>query len=86
MAGSPHLEHSDHGRVGVQPCGHLWQKQQSVLRWNTCELEAGEGKGLRLSSVQTHTKTAQFVPIPQELPKQAGQQLACHVAPLVHRQ
>lgn len=32
VSGSPHLEHGDHGRVGVQPCRLLGQKQQSVLR------------------------------------------------------
>lgn len=46
VAGSPHLEHSDHGRVGVQPCSYLRQNQPSVPRW---KVHVGEVQGLRVS-------------------------------------
>lgn len=42
VAGSAHLEHGDHGRVGVQPGGHLGHKHQSALPWTMHVLEVGK--------------------------------------------
>lgn len=47
----------------------------------TRNLEVGEVKGLSLLSTDPHGASAQLVPTPEELPKQAGElgsQLALH--------